>query len=323
MRGLSRSFFSLLWAALSGAALTSVHAQTGLDIEYAQIMPLASESILLDVTRSPGGFVAVGERGHVLLSADGRNWEQAEVVPTRSTLTTVTARDNRLWAAGHNATIMTSGDGGRTWTLEHFDPDRQQAVMDLHFTDELHGIAIGSYGLRMQTEDGGKTWFDAVVDEDNDYHLNSLVDFGDGRRIIAGEAGYSYRSFDGGETWEMLDLPYSGSMWDALLTSDGCVIFSGLRGHAMESCDFGESWDEVPTGTQSSLSDAAEQDGMLVFVGNGGTILKRDDGVLQSYAHSSGVDFAAVLPMGDGTFLLVGEDGAHRYPELLAEDERP
>ncbi|MDT8319455.1 MAG: YCF48-related protein [Xanthomonadales bacterium] len=296
--------------------------ETGLDIEYAQIMPLATESLLLDVTRSPQGFVAVGERGHVLLSADGRNWTQADVVPTRSTLTVVEAREGRLWAAGHDAVIITSGDGGKTWSLEYFDPERQQAVMDLYFTDKYHGIAIGSYGLRLETDDGGKTWVDAPVDEENEYHLNSLVDFGDGRRMIAGEAGYSYRSFDDGETWELMDLPYSGSMWDALLTSNGCVIFSGLRGHALETCDFGDSWKEFETGTQSSLSDAAESAGVLVFAGNGGTVVKRDDGIIQSYNHSSGVDFAAVLPLGDGQFLLVGEGGVHLFPEPSAE-ERP
>lgn len=311
----------LLWAALSGAVCNPAQAETGLDIEYAQILPLATESVMLDVVRSQDGFVAVGERGHVLLSKDGQTWEQAEIVPTRSTLTTVEARGGRLWAAGHNAVIITSGDNGKTWSLEHFDPDRQQAVMDLHFTDPMHGVAMGSYGLRLETGDGGKTWFGAVVDEENEFHLNSMVDFGDGRRMIAGEAGYSYRSFDDGETWEMMDLPYSGSMWDALLTSEGCVIFSGLRGHAMESCDFGDSWKDFDTGTQSSLSDAAEYDGMLIFVGNGGTILTRDDGKMQSYMHSSGVDFAAVLAIGDGKFLLVGEDGVHHYPELLAEDE--
>ena len=63
-----------------------------------------------------------------------------------------------------------------------------------------------------------------VVDEESDYHLNSLLYFGDGKWMIAGEAGLSYRSYDNGETWEAIELPYQGSMWGALKTSEDCVI---------------------------------------------------------------------------------------------------
>ena len=129
-----------------------------MDVEYAQVMPLAPESMLLDITRSSRGFVVVGERGHVITSTDGETWVQAEHVPTRATLTTVFSLGDRLWAGGHDATIITSGDGGRNWTLQYHDPDRQQAVMDILFFNEKEGMAIGSYGLAMFTQDAGQTW---------------------------------------------------------------------------------------------------------------------------------------------------------------------
>ena len=296
-------------------ALT-VNVDQDLDIEYAEHMPLATESMLLDITLAGSTLVAVGERGHVVISTDGENWEQAEVVPTRSTLTSVFSLGDRLWAGGHDAVIVTSGDGGKTWTREYFDPGRQQAVMDIYFTDENNGVVIGSYGLYLRTSDGGQTWEDAVVDQESDYHLNSLVRFSDGRRLIAGEAGYSYRSYDDGETWEAIEMPYQGSMWGALKTNRGCVLFYGLRGHVMESCDFGSSWTELETGSESSISGAAEYGGLVVLAANSGTVLIRDDGGHFSvHHHSSGVDFAAVISLGDGNFLLAGEDGVHKYPE--------
>jgi photosystem II stability/assembly factor-like uncharacterized protein len=291
-------------------------ADTGLDIDYAEIQPLVPDSLLLDVTRIGDRLVAVGERGHVVFSDDGTTWRQAEHVPTRSTLTTVFARGERLWAAGHDAVIITSGDRGKTWSRENFEPERMQAVMDLYFEDENHGVAIGSYGLYLVTVDGGKNWADSVVDGENDFHLNSMAVFDDGRRIIAGEAGYSYRSFDGGETWEALDLPYIGSMWGAIRLPNDCVVFYGLRGHAMESCDFGDTWAELDTGTQLSLSGAAERDGLAVIAGNSGIVLAREDsGAIRQYLHSSGVDFSSVIALDDDRFLLVGEDGLHVFPE--------
>ena len=300
---------------LSGLAALALSADDHLDIQYAEIQPLAPESMLLAVTRIGDRLVAVGERGHVVWSTNGEDWQQAENVPTRSTLTTVVTVGDRLWAAGHDAVIITSGDHGRTWSRQYFDPERQQAVMDLFFTDPENGVAIGSYGLYLVTSDGGRSWEDGVVDEENEYHLNAMIRFPDGLRLIAGEAGYSYRSFDDGETWEPLDLPYGGSMWGAIVSARGCAVFFGLRGHLLQSCDRGDTWVELSTNTQSSLSGAAEQQGLMVIAGNNGTVLTWAGAGFTEHKHSSGVDFGAVLPLSGGRFLLVGEDGTHFFPE--------
>ena len=303
---------------LAGTALSN--GADDLDVDYAEHLPLVDESMLLDITRHGNTYVAVGERGHIILSQDGRSWTQAEVVPTRATLTTVSSSDGRLWAGGHDAAIITSGDGGVTWTRLYFDPERQQAVMDIHFTDEDNGVAIGSYGLYLQTTDGGETWDEVEIDPEGGYHLNAMIRFEDGRRLIAGEAGYSYRSFDDGETWEMMDMPYLGSMWGALRTNRDCVVFFGLRGHVLQSCDFGTTWTEFETVTESSISGAAEFDGRVLLAANSGTLLLRDGGgEWQEFLHSSGVDFSGAVATDDGRFLLTGEDGVFEFPETVSE----
>jgi photosystem II stability/assembly factor-like uncharacterized protein len=311
--------FCLLFLAYSMSS--SLYADDHLDMEYAEHKPLVTDSMLLDITRAGHTLVAVGERGHVITSTDAVNWTQAEIVPTRSTLTTVFSVGGRLWAGGHDAVILTSGDQGKTWTRQFYDEDRQQAVMDIVFFDAQNGIATGSYGLFLRTRNGGRDWEDGLVDPEADYHLNDLLDLGDDRLLIAGEAGYSYRSFDGGDTWEPLDIPYPGSMWGALKSSGECVLFYGLRGHVMESCDFGTSWKELETGSEASISGAAKHDSMVIMAANSGTILTRDDSDrFQVYYHSSGVDFSAAISLGDGNFLLVGEEGVHRFPEPSEED---
>ncbi len=310
-----------LCAGLLAAPPAFANGATDLDVDYAEHLPLVAESMLLDITRAGDRLVAVGERGHVILSGDGENWTQAEVVPTRATLTTVTAFGERLWAGGHDAVIITSGDGGNTWTRLFFDPERQQAVMDLYFTDEDNGVAIGSYGLYLVTRDGGQNWEDIEIDPEGGYHLNSMLRFDDGRRLIAGEAGYSYRSYDDGATWEMMDMPYLGSMWGALQLDGECALFYGLRGHAMQSCDFGTSWSELETGSEASISGGAMHDGRVLLAAASGAVLTRDDSRDWSETiHSSGVDFAAAVALDDGTFLLVGEDGVFRYPEAASEE---
>lgn len=291
-----------------------------LDFEYAEHQPLATKSLLLDIAQTPTGrFVAVGERGHVVLSDDGEEWRQADVVPTRSTLTAIATFGNRLWAAGHDTVIITSGDDGKTWSLQNFDPERQQPIMDIHFFNAETGTVIGAYGLIMTTHDAGLNWEDEMVDPEVDYHLNSMVVDGE-QRFIAGEAGYSYRSLDGGDTWEPLDLPYQGSMWGAL-AANGCILFYGLRGHVLESCDRGEMWEQLESRTLASISGGAFDGSRTVLVGNSGTVLVRQGrGQFQETIHSSGVDFSAVLAISDGRFLLVGEDGVHHFPESEADN---
>lgn len=280
----------------------------------AELMPLAPASLLLDVLRTPEGrLVAVGERGHIVMSNDGQEWTQAESVPTRSTLTAVAVSGNDLWAAGHDTTILHSDDGGRNWTLQHYDPDRRQPIMDLHFVDADLGYAIGAYGLMMFTEDGGETWDETVVSID-EWHLNGFVDLGGDSLVITGERGYSYFSRDAGETWTIVEMPYPGSMFGAL-SVDGCIVVYGLRGNVQESCNDGESWEELPTPTESSLAGGAYRDGELVLVGNSGQVLIRNpDGSFRAEKHPSGVDFAAVVPLDDGRWLLVGENGSHFFP---------
>lgn len=300
---------------------SSVYADHHLDMEYAEHKPLVTESMLLDITRVGDTLVAVGERGHVITSRDATNWTQAEIVPTRSTLTTVFSKNGRLWAGGHDAVILTSGDKGKTWTQQFYDDERQQAVMDIVFFDEKNGVATGSYGLFLRTWDGGRSWEDSMVDPDADYHLNNLLNLGDGRLLIAGEAGYSYRSFDDGDSWEPIVMPYPGSMWGAVTTPGECVLFYGLRGHVMESCDFGTSWKELETGSEASISGAAVYDGMVILAANSGTVLTRNDNnQFHVHHHSSGVDFAAAISLGDGNFLLVGEEGVHPFPEAAKDD---
>ena len=312
----------LICGQLTGTSAASANGAADLDVDYAEHLPLATESMLLDVTRAGDTLVAVGERGHVILSTDGETWTQAEVVPTRATLTNVTYKDGRLWAGGHDAVIITSGDGGTTWTRQFADQERQQAVMDIFFTDGDNGVAIGSYGLYLVTSDGGQSWEDIEIDPEGGYHLNAMVRFEDGRRLIAGEAGYSYRSYDDGETWEMMDMPYLGSMWGALQLDANCVLCFGLRGHALQSCDFGDNWTELDTGAQASISGGALRDGKILLAASSGTVMIRDDGMdWQAEKHSSGVDFAAALAMDDGSFLLVGEDGVFRFPEAATEED--
>ncbi len=297
------------------------------------LAPAAVQSLLLDIARAGERLVAVGERGHVLLSDDaGRSWRQAEAVPGRTMLTAVAFADSRLgWAVGHDETILHTADGGETWARQHYAPESQQPLLDVWFADARRGIAIGAYESCYVTEDGGVNWTRAAFeptpppgarppgpDDDipPDYHLNRIAGLGE-RLYIAAEAGQLYRSDDGGRRWQTLPSPYAGSFFGLLPLSADAILAFGLRGNLFRSDDGGGNWRKLESGTTAMLTDGfALPDGRLVLVGLSGAVLVSGDGG-NRWTQAQQADrrgLSAALPAGaDGaTLVAVGEGGARR-----------
>lgn len=312
VRGASRPALLLFLMALPLAAAPPAGDPSALSSES---MPRASKSLLLDVVKSSTGLFAVGERGHVLKSEDGKSWSQVPT-PTRSTLTTITTVDGQLWAGGHDGVILHSADGGSTWQAQRRDPftlaagqnpadhdPRQGApILDIHFSDASNGIAVGAYSLMLVTHDGGATWSpkqaiagataapaarapmegdifseqDLQLDEESDPHLNAVSSAGDGTLVIVGERGTFLRSSDRGETWQKLAFPYKGSMFGVLDLGEGHLLAYGLRGNVYESANLGSSWTKVDTrGSTSLMGGVALANGGALLTGANGTVLSR------------------------------------------------
>jgi photosystem II stability/assembly factor-like uncharacterized protein len=323
---LAKSSFRLLAAlVLLSAGLPSplVAEQSATDaVEHSVEAPLASRSLLLDGIFVDGLAVAVGERGHVLVSQDqGRSWRQLEV-PTRATLTGVHFHDKQLgWVVGHDATILRTLDGGATWDRVYYDPGEESPLFDVWFRDAENGFAVGAYGLFLVTSDGGATWTRQTVEEDeySDFHLHHIASTKSGRLFMAAEAGTIYRSDDAGRTWLSLPSPYAGSFFGTLLLDDDALLLFGLRGHLFRSEDAGETWQEVETGSVALLNRGLRtSSGKLIVVGHEGTLLISDDGG-RSFTLREQPDrqaLATLIEADDGGLILVGEFGVNR----LAED---
>jgi photosystem II stability/assembly factor-like uncharacterized protein len=314
----------LLW--FSSAAVLADPVDHPADIE-----PAAQRSLLLDVARAGQRIVAVGERGHVLLSDDGgKRWTQSAVVPSRSMLTALCFADaQRGWAVGHDEIILNTVDAGKTWTRSHYAPESQQPLLDVLCVDVQHAIAVGAYGSYFVTRDAGASWTShkfiyqpltkpvkaasgADADIPPDYHLNRIAAVG-GRLFIAAESGQLYRSEDGGASWVSLSSPYKGSFFGLLPLQGDALLAFGLRGNLFMTPDAGVSWQKVESGTTAMLTDGLRlADGTLVIVGLSGTVIISHDGgrsfALQEQADRKGL--SAVLAVGAAQVLAVGESGA-------------
>lgn len=278
----------------------------------AETMALAAKTLLLDITQTNSGYFAVGERGHVLTSMDGKSWAQVGSIPTRSTLTSIAAVDQQLWVGGHDGIILSSVDAGKTWTRQRIDifvpgsedPAQGSPILDMLFMDAKHGFAIGAYSLMLETQDGGATWTsrkinaavaapkaapvaseagtfseeDLALGDEADPHFNAMTQLTDGTLVLVGERGTVYRSADKGATWNKLSFPYKGSMFGVMSWNDNNILAYGLRGNIFESTDRGDSWNKLESGSNATLMGGVDLlNGGAVLVGANGMVLRRND----------------------------------------------
>ncbi len=278
----------------------------------AEIMPLTAKSLLLDVVKAGGQFVAVGDRGGIIVSSNGADWTQAQV-PVRAALTAVYFADaNNGWAVGHDAAIVRTQDGGQTWTLQNFKPELEKPFLDVYFLDANRGFAVGAYGLLYATSDGGQTWTEpeAAAIREEELHFNAITRLGNGDLFIAGESGMLGVSSDG-EKWQRLSSPYDSSLFGALPVGDKGALIFGLRGNAYLSQDVrAGKWTRLETHSVASMfGGTALPNGELAMVGLNGVILISDaSGKVRALQSSTGTPLSTAIAFESG-LLAVGESG--------------
>jgi len=286
------------------SCITSIHANAKSETTPSVLASLAEQSLLLDIVNiNQKKLIAVGERGHILTSTNGRDWQQV-ITPTQSTLTSVFFINELVgWAVGHDAIILKTIDGGNNWHIQYANPLAEKPLLDIVFKDPLHGVAVGAYGQFYRTIDGGETWLSEfhesfLFEEDIEYleelkaedeeayfderesilpHFNRIIS--DGRTTyLVGEIGLIAKSNDLGLTWEKFDEIYQGSFFDLSRTQQGNLLVAGLRGNVFRSLKNGTPWQVSQTGTSSLLNSIVLSDeGRIFILGNNGVILESND----------------------------------------------
>ncbi|NMP15531.1 YCF48-related protein [Thalassotalea sp. Y01] len=271
----------------------------------AEMQALASKSLMLDVIKvNSETLIAAGERGHILTSNDGANWQQT-AVPTKSTINKLFFLNEQTgWAVGHDSVILHTTDGGKSWQLQNHKPELERPLFDLMFFDANNGIAVGAYGFMYRTQDGGKTWqeeyhLELLNEDDQLYledlkledpefykeeigsilpHFNALYMHQD-ELFLAGELGLLAKSSDWGKTWQLLDEVYIGSFFDIAVVKGNVLLAAGLRGNLFYSEDNGTQWQHVEIDSIALLNGIVTNDSGKVFVlANAGVLLSSDDG---------------------------------------------
>lgn len=302
---------------------------------------LASRSMLSAIAPVGDRLVAVGERGHIILSDDqGYSWRQAPS-PVSVTLTSVCfSNQQHGWAVGHRGVVLHSADAGESWQVQldgrgfaeaayqgaqqlnnaDLEYSTQMLVedgpdkpfLDVQCTGRQSVVAVGAYGMGVRSTDGGANWSPllALMEGSEQSHINAILAM-NGELYMAGEMGGLYRSDAAVTQLERLSQPYEGSYFGLLSDASRLLAF-GLRGHAFASDDAGQHWRQLSLPTNQSLTAGTLlRDGSLLLTDAAGSgWLSRDDGrSFRRVRAERPFPLTDVLPLADGSVLGVGSNG--------------
>lgn len=275
--------------------------------------------LLLGADLTKDSIIAVGERGTVLRSQNsGTSWQRIDS-NIKATLTAVSfSRDGQHgWAGGHDALILATADAGLTWTIAYQGKNREDSFLDVRVISPSTIIAVGAYGLYVESRDSGSTWQKRTV-QDEDSHLNRITESHDGTSLyLAGERGTLLTSSDQGRTWHAIPSPYTGSFYGILPLTGGRLIAHGLRGHIYVSDDQGDDWRPVPIEKYPLLSASIQlKSGVIVLAGQSRAFLvSRDQGkTFEPWSTPLTTGIAFLLQTRDNHLLAFGEAGCSILP---------
>lgn len=286
---------------------------------------------LVDIERCGDRFMAVGERGVIILSDDGgSSWRQASV-PVSFYLTALDCRRGQALAVGHAGAILSSADGGESWTLV-FDGNRANLQWLAYAKAELARLeqAFETAGdepppdLQYALEDAQFR----VEDAEAAIEIGPADPFLDvmyldaARAIAVGAYGMIYRTEDGGVTWHLtaagIDNPDRYHYYRLARAPGGETYLSGEAGLLYRSDDAGLNWQRLESGYDGSLFGVVTHAGGAVIVfGLRGNILRSEDGGASWQPVAVTDDPQLSLYGGalleDGSLVLVGAGGGVLY----------
>jgi photosystem II stability/assembly factor-like uncharacterized protein len=312
----------------------------------AQRSVLAANGLLTGLARAGKRVVAVGQRGHVLLSDDaGKTWQQADVPVSADLVAVCFATAESGWAVGHDGVVLHSTDAGHSWTRQldgrtmgdvlvayytksgdakwlaearrFAAQGAENPFLDVWFDDARSGIVVGAFGLVLRTADGGQTWEPLLHATENpkSLHLYAVRRIG-GELFIAGEQGLLMKLDRDGTRFSALTLPYAGTLF-GIVGKDRVVVAHGLRGNVVRSADGGVTWQSVATGIGVGLTASAlDERGRMVIVSQAGHVLVSGDNGA-SFAPvkvERPIPAAAVVSAGAGALVIAGPRGVQNLP---------
>ena len=305
--------------------------QAGFAVDYAMQLPGAERSLLLDIAAAGERLVAVGERGHILVSDNaGESWRQVEV-PTTAMLTRVFFFDDSSgWAVGHDGNILYSRDGGLSWSLQRDGIAEQAPINEARAgraVDQVKALetelAVAAdtnrQAVELALEEARWSLEQARDAMDAPIYAPPLMDVwfaSDQRGWASGAYGTLLHTANGGRNWtdwsHKVDNPEELHLNGVVGDGNGTLYLASEWGTVFVSASAGERWQQLATGYDGSFFGviANPDTGTVLPYGLLGTIYRSADRGQSWQAADSGVSASLFgADYADGTLVFVGQGG--------------
>lgn len=287
---------------------------------------LAVSSCFLDVANTGKRLVAVGERGHIVYSDDkGISWTQADV-PVSVVLTAVQfVSPEKGWAAGHDAVVLHTEDGGQTWKKQ-FDGFKANEL-DIALCKEM----LEQKKIELEQADEDRKEDLQLEVEDLEFLLGDLekdsksgawkplldIWFDDDKQGFAlGIFGTIYSTDNGGKSWQSIrnriDNPDTYHLKCITRAGDALMI-GGEVGVLFRSMDKGRTWEKLNSPLDASFFGLVSSPSSDMMVGTsfkGNAFLSRDKGEnWEKLETGIGATIADGAVLSDGSIALASYSG--------------
>jgi uncharacterized delta-60 repeat protein len=264
---------------------------------------------LWGVTYGGGQFVAVGEKGTILSSPDGRAWT-ARTSGTAAWLLGVAHNNGLFVAVGDGATVLVSHDGIE-W----------KRIGTVRLPERLNGVgvfysaffAVGEAGLIAQPSQTLAPWpLDRTVPPRGWWRG---VAYGMGLTVLAGQEGIAVSGDDLPPF--SVRSPATVRNVEGVAFGRGRFVAVGEGGVTLTSRE-GATWVPGSAGTVTTLRGVTVFNGLFVAVGDAGRVMTSPDGVTwtnRATTHPAGLRAVAGSPTD---VVAVGEQGIVQTSALVS-----
>ena len=288
--------------------------------------------------------------------------EREKTVQRYDNFLAAASNGKRLASAGGNGVLVTSADGGRTWTREMLPspssvvamsacPNGTFAALDFYrkvwirdaqarnwqprrIEGNFNPLAItcdarnflwvvGSFSTIVSSSDQGNSWNARPPGLDAILTAMQWLDADHG--YIAGEFGTLLATHDGGATWDkQAGLPAELYPYSLVFTDIQHGWVSSRAGTILHTADGGKTWTPQANATGVPLYALLHVDGQVFGVGGGGRVLKLDGDQWVTLANTlqAPVDLVAGAPLESRALLVAGAAGALQVVNLSASNSQ-
>ncbi len=209
------------------------------------VSPPKTTLALLGITHAGNRQIIVGQKGFVMVRAEGEEWREIDSGIEARLLNVAMNPSGFAMVVGEFGFLARSRDHGETWeplTIdwnEYNDEGYEPHLYDAIVNDDGSLMVAGEFGLILRSEDDGDTWRD-VARSDQSVFAMRLANDGSHTGYAVGQEGLMLKTSDDGLTWERLDVGTNANLL-GVWAGNSEVVAIGIR-TLLRSSDDGASF---------------------------------------------------------------------------------